>query len=303
MYSHCDGECWGLEVCKLEDGSYRVVTTADDNRILAVNPQSRQVCCQGKINVAVKKEKKKGGKKGKKAAETGFKGGASSMSSQPSENQSRCVAYNPKQSVLAVADNTGIVTIREVDWAAVDAGKEGSLDVIKHTLFEKIDKKKREWIEAMVFSPCGKYLAVGSHDNFIYLMNASKSYKQIIKFTGHSSFVTSIDWSQDSKFLRTVCGAYELLFFNVEDKKRDPSGASNTVETMWSDQTCKLGWAVQGIFPAGCDGSHVNSVSQNRKLNLIATGDDWGQVNLYRYPVLEKSAPPKPKKGEKKSKK
>lgn len=91
MYSHCDGECWGLEICELEDGSTRIITSADDNRILAFNPQSKHVLCQGTVKIEVPgKEKKK-----KKADKGGYKGGASSMSSQPADCQSRCVAYCP----------------------------------------------------------------------------------------------------------------------------------------------------------------------------------------------------------------
>ena len=37
MTSHCDGEVWGLEVVTLDDGSLRILTSADDNRILAYN--------------------------------------------------------------------------------------------------------------------------------------------------------------------------------------------------------------------------------------------------------------------------
>jgi hypothetical protein len=37
MTSHCDGEVWGLDVVTLDDGSLRILTSADDNRILAYN--------------------------------------------------------------------------------------------------------------------------------------------------------------------------------------------------------------------------------------------------------------------------
>ena len=37
MTSHCDGEVWGLEIVTLDDGSLRILTSADDNRILAYN--------------------------------------------------------------------------------------------------------------------------------------------------------------------------------------------------------------------------------------------------------------------------
>lgn len=37
MQSHCEGETWGLEVIHLSKGEIRVLTSADDNRILAYN--------------------------------------------------------------------------------------------------------------------------------------------------------------------------------------------------------------------------------------------------------------------------
>jgi WD40 repeat protein len=274
MTSHSDGEVWGLDVVDIDGkGDLRIITSGDDNRILAYKPREHLALVEGKVAEAAKKKQK-----------AGYKGGASSMSSQPSECQSRCVAFNMALGHLAVASNTGIVTIREVNWAEVDARKAGALDKVKYTLFKEV--KKAEWIECMVFSPDAKNLAVGSHDNMIYIVD-TKTYKKVVKLTGHSSFITSLDWSVDSKYIRSNCGAYELLFFNVVEKKRDPSGASNTVETVWCDQTCKLGWNVMGIFPAGCDGSHINSVAMTRDQKLIASGDDYGLVCLYRNPLLD----------------
>ena len=211
------------------------------------------------------------------------KGGASSMSTKPPGEQSRAIAYCEKLKHLAVANNDGYVTIRVVDMDDVFASKEGSLDKVKKTLFKTL--KKLEWIEVMAYSPCTKYLAIGSHDNKIYLYG-TKTYSKAHKLNGHSSFITGLDWSLDSKYLRSVCGAYELLFFNVEKKKHDPSGASNTVETIWADHTAKFGWNVQGIFPSGCDGSHINSVALSKDQSLIATGDDFGLLCMYRNPCL-----------------
>jgi len=38
---------------------------------------------------------------------------------------------------LACSDNKGKVTIREVDWAKVDAREAGSLDVVKKSLWKE----------------------------------------------------------------------------------------------------------------------------------------------------------------------
>lgn len=141
----------------------------------------------------------------------------------------------------------------------------------------------------MVYSPGSKYLVIGSHDDQIYLYD-TKTYKKPTKLSGHSSFITAIDWAIDSSYIRSVCGAYELLFFNIQTKKRDPSGASNTVGTVWADQTCKLGWNVQGIFPPGCDGSHINSCAMTKDQTMIASGDDYGLVCTYNNPCLDKHA-------------
>lgn len=105
---------------------------------------------------------------------------------------------------------------------------------------------------------------------------------------GHSSFITSVDWSLDEQHIRSVCGAYELLFWSVDSKKQDKSGASNTVDTEWASQSAKFGWRVAGIFPPGQDGSHINTVDESKVQNMIATGDDFGLVNIYRNPCEEK---------------
>jgi hypothetical protein len=118
MTSHCDGEVWGLDVVDLGGGELRMITSADDNRILAYNPKTKQALAEGQVADPGKAKKDK----------KGYKGGASSMSSQPASCQSRCVAYNAKHGHLAVSDNKGLVTIRNVDWKQVDARAPGSLD-------------------------------------------------------------------------------------------------------------------------------------------------------------------------------
>ena len=57
--------------------------------------------------------------------------------------------------------------------------------------------------------------------------------------------------------------------------------------TAWATETCKLGWTVEGIFPEGCDGTHINSVDRCDELALIGCGDDYGLVNIYRNPVRD----------------
>jgi len=77
---------------------------------------------------------------------------------------------------------------------------------------------------------------------------------------GHNSFITGIDWSDDGKNIKSVCGAYELLFWDVEKLSQVTDGATLFRDTKWTDSTGKIGWDVQGIFPPATDGTHVNGV-------------------------------------------
>ena len=142
----------------------------------------------------------------------------------------------------------------------------------------------------MEFSPNGDYLAVGSHDGFIYVYDGS-SFALVGKCKGHNAALTCIDWSSDGTYLRSVCNAYELLFWNMPDCTQDKNGASNTVDTEWDTGHAKFGWCVDGIFPKGTDGSHINSVDMNEDESLIATGDDYGLVNIFRNPCRAGSKP------------
>jgi len=82
-----------------------------------------------------------------------------------------------------------------------------------------------------------------------------------------------------------------LLFWDVQGKKQNPSGASATVGTEWANHKVKFGWRVTGIWPPGTDGTHINVVEESKDNKLLATGDDYGLVNIYRNPCREYKDP------------
>jgi hypothetical protein len=73
MTSHGDGEVWGLEIVQMADGNMRMITSADDNRILCYDVKQHKSLAEGIVGAPSKK--KKAGKP--------KRGGASTMSSQP----------------------------------------------------------------------------------------------------------------------------------------------------------------------------------------------------------------------------
>lgn len=58
----------------------------------------------------------------------------------------------------------------------------------------------------------------------------------------------------------------------------------------WASWTCVLGWPVQGIWPPCADGTDINAVDRSPDGSVLATGDDFGRVRLFRYPVAAKQA-------------
>ena len=78
------------------------------------------------------------------------------------------------------------------------------------------------------------------------------------------------------------------MYWDVETGKQDTRGASNNRDEKWSTWTCTLGWPVQGIYPPCSDGTDINSV--DRCGGVIATGDDFGFVKLFKFPNFKNSS-------------
>jgi len=252
MKSHSTGETWGLAIA--DDSHF--VTSGDDNKVLSWDMGDRKCCAEAEVCDEESHPKA---------------GGASTLSDLAPSQCARAVAINAGgNGHVAVGHNDGRVTIRS---------STNNLKVTK-TLTDS-----DEWIECMAYSPDGSKLAVGSHDNNIYVYDTS-DYSLAGTCSKHNSFIVSVDWSEDGSYLRSVCGAHELLFFNGEDYSQDTSGASNTVETKWATSSAKYGWLVSGIFPAGTDGTHINHVDFSSDGQLIVTGDDYGLVNVWRNPAV-----------------
>ena len=87
-------------------------------------------------------------------------------------------------------------------------------------------KDAKEWSEVARYSPDENFLAVGSHDNAVYVYSVSEAHEYSLyhKFNSSSSFINGLDWSADGKHIRTTDGAHEELFYTIESKNQDKSG-------------------------------------------------------------------------------
>lgn len=121
---------------------------------------------------------------------------ASTLGNMPESQASRAVCITNVTGVTIVGANDGSITIRP---------KGVNAEVI-----EKQDTN--QWIEVIESSADGSMFAVGSHDGKIYVYE-TETLSLIGKCKGHSAAITCIDFSSDGTYLRSVCNAYELLFF------------------------------------------------------------------------------------------
>jgi len=153
----------------------------------------------------------------------------------------------------------------------------------------------REWAECLSYSPNHQYLAVGAHDDstYVYKIDDTGAYTMHYAITSrHSSAITGIDWTMDSRHIRAIDQSYAKLFFNIETKEQEGDGGTTLVDpALWATSTCKLGWEVAGVFPAGYDGTDINSVDATQDRKYICSGDDFGSMTVYRFPVLKNTQP------------
>ncbi len=86
--------------------------------------------------------------------------------------------------------------------------------------------------------------------------------------------------------IQTNSGAREHLLFEAPSGKRKTMSWDAVARVDWSTFTCVIGPTVKGIFPPMTDVTDVNATCRTKDYKLIASGDDFGQVKLFQYPVL-----------------
>ncbi|XP_073345331.1 echinoderm microtubule-associated protein-like 2 isoform X1 [Pagrus major] len=193
------------------------------------------------------------------------------------EDPGRSAGFHPSGAVLAVGTMTG-------RWLVLDTDTRDLVSM--HT-------DGNEIISNVKYSPDGNFLAVASHDNYVYIYAVTENgrkYSRVGKCTGHSSFVTHLDWSRDSQYLVTNSGDYEILFWEASSGKHVTN--MDVVRNLeWATSTCTLGFNTFGIWPDGADGTDINAVCRSHDGSLLASADDFGKVHLFSFPCSQPRAP------------
>lgn len=133
------------------------------------------------------------------------------------------------------------------------------------------NKIRNEVLHEIKYSPCGKYLAVGSNDNYVDVYLTDK-YKRLNTCSGNSSFITHIDWSEDSKYLQTNSGDGARLIYELPGCKQFTK-SDEIKEIKWKTFTGVLGSEVLGIWEKYTNKTDVNATHANFDQHCIVTGD------------------------------
>lgn len=245
---HHEGEVWGLDLAE-----NLIVTAGDDNKVILWDYAKCRAVKEACVN----------SKPGQK-----LKDNVPGKPKMPDNQSSRSVCYNAATKEVAIATNNGELHIRDIKNIEKD---------------KKVISCSKRWIEQMCYSPKGDMLAVGTHANELFVYSVP-GYELRASLEGHATPLICVDWSTDNTYLRSLDEGFDMIFWKLPGFTKDPDGAVNTKDKDWETQSCKIGWSVQGIFPPGTDKTHVNHVAKSRDGKLVATGDDWGFVNVYNYP-------------------
>uniref|UniRef100_A0A674GRM6 EMAP like 3 n=1 Tax=Taeniopygia guttata TaxID=59729 RepID=A0A674GRM6_TAEGU len=187
------------------------------------------------------------------------------------EDTGLCADFHPGGHVVAV----GLLSGR---WLVLDTGT-------RQLLAGGSDGN--EQLSVVRFSPDGTFLAIGSHDNFIYIYSVAEGGRKFSRFgrcTGHSSFITHLDWSKDGRFIMSNSGDYEILYWDVAGGCKLLRNRFESRDREWASYTCVLGFHVFGVWPDGSDGTDINSLCRSHHERVVAVADDFCKVHLFQYP-------------------
>lgn len=257
------GELWGLTVNPTDPNTY--ASTGDDCMLHVFSISEKKCIASSEVNAL--------------------------------DKGCRACAWSPDGTTIAAAQFDGKVKIFKYS-----PGQEKLvLNTEMHRRkFPKDNSSKgtKGGIDDMRFSPDGAWLATGAHSEgkggrggAIDIFDTA-TWKHKSALEKHTSFVTHLDWSADSKMMKSTDGNPELLYWDALNGQQITK-ASQMKDEEWATYSTIVGWPVQGIFRKledqvkQMDMTDVNMVDINSNKTLIALGDDYGQVAMYKYPCTK----------------
>ncbi|KAL8597080.1 hypothetical protein ACOMHN_057569 [Nucella lapillus] len=153
----------------------------------------------------------------------------------------------------------------------------------KVTLYGTKDGKERNsfqagqaQVNALSFTPVDEdtgrvQLAAGCHDGFIYLYTVQEEGRvegqKTAKARHTNMYVMHLDWSADGRYLQSVLGDYDLIFWDIHNLIHTKAGRTMR-EVEWNSCTAPVGFPLVG------------------NQSCLLTGDSRGRLRLFTYPTI-----------------
>jgi microtubule-associated protein-like 6 len=202
--------------------------------------------------------------------------------SQQFQNDVTALSWSPNGQFIAVGDRLGYCIVLDAATLQVLGNKKTALS----------GKNKHTWVEDVKFSPCSSKIAIGTHGGrgkvqvITLASNGKPTSIHDVKVV-FSSAVIAMDWSLDGQVIECNSQAAELYWGNANGQGDVKASGAKNLD--FATKTCRFAWDTIGMWQ-GVDFSDINTCDRSHNRTLLATGDDFGQVNLFKYPcVMEKS--------------
>lgn len=210
------------------------------------------------------------------------------------DTSSRACAYSYDGDFIAVGLGSGGTGKRHKKDGSLLVFEERTLSV--ELVYETRDTKQS--ISVIKYSPDGQSLVVGSLDNAVYIYDVPSNYTKRAVFSKHKSFITHLDISSDSQYIRSNCGGFELLFADITTGSHVAS-ATALRNQKWETCTTVYNWFNQGIWPATASSSAIQITTCGASLPgtspdiadaVVVAGTSHGALNLFKFPCFVKGA-------------
>ena len=286
VQGHYDGETHALAVTP---GGREMVSAGEDNQLCVWELTTHRLLRRAHIS----------DEPGEAAPRRHRAGAGASSSSHPLHQCARSVAVSPNGKFISVGTNDGSLVVftsqdlRRIHSHDLTQYSKRMAAVASHGAKHHRMDAHPHWVSCMKYSPSGATLAIGTHGAVIVLLDTRDEYRVKGVLSSHTSFLTALDWSEDGTFLASTDGSYALKFHQIFEGDL----AQSTLvldprlvrDVKWANQNCVLGYAVQGILETGeAEGYLISTIEVSPSRAFVASGDDAGQVQLFRFPVLEK---------------
>ncbi|GMH99995.1 hypothetical protein TrVE_jg4710 [Triparma verrucosa] len=195
----------------------------------------------------------------------------------------RSVAYSPDGTQIAVGfGGGGSKEFKQKKDGGFVILNEDDLTIVHEA------RDSKQTLTCCKFSADGNSLAFGSMDRCIYVYNVG-DFASKAKARGHKGAVSNIDFGRvfgtnNAVFIQSNSDVGEILFWDIETGEQQTP--RNQRDTEWETQTCTLGWPTKGAWGPYDDSCKLTTCCRSSSGELLATGDSFGRIKIYRYPAV-----------------